>query len=190
MSPELEHKLIEKYPDLFKGRHKPITESLMAFGAEFQDGWYKIFDDLCEYLTHLSGHEKLVKLKPELVTKKNHGYMYVKCPTISFTQVKEKYGTMRVYWMGDGIDNWDEIESKIDPSFNTENLFSDYYDRIENAIDYAGFLSGKTCEVCSEPGKVYTNGWCMSRCKKCIVEHYGFDPDEDLKEENEEITKL
>jgi len=189
MSPELEHKLIERYPDLFKGRHKSVQESLMCFGCEFSDGWYKIFDDLCDYLTRCSKNEKLVKLKSELVTKENHGYMYVKCPGISFTQVKEKYGTMRVYWMGDGIDNWDEFKEKIDPSVDTDDMFSDYYDRVENAIDYVSFLSGKTCEECGEPGKVYTNGWYVARCKKHAIEHYGFDPDEDLNE-NEEIVKL
>jgi len=189
MSPELEKQLIEKYPVLFLGRHKPITESLMAFGCEFGDGWYKIFDDLCSYITRLSKREELLKLKPELVTKENHGYMRVKVPDISFTQVKEKYGTMRVYWMGNGIDNWEEIEAKLDPSVITNNLFDSYYDRVENAIEYVGFLSGRTCEVCGEPGKVYTNGWYVARCKKHAIEHYGFDPDKDLKED-EEIVKL
>ena len=189
MSPELQNKLIEKYPTLFKDRNKPPTQSLMCFGCEFQDGWYKIFDDLCQYLTHLSEHEKLVELKPEFKTKENYGYMYIKSPDISFTQVKEKYGTMRVYWIGNGIDNWEEIESKIDTSVNIDTLFNTHYDRVQNAIDYVEFLSGKVCEECGEPGKVYTNGWYVSRCKKHAIEHYGFDPDEDLKED-EEVIKL
>lgn len=190
MSPELQYSLIEKYPVLFKDKDKPMTQSLMCFGCEFQDGWYKIFDDLCDYLTRLSEGEQLIQLKPELKTKENYGYMYVKNPTISFTQVKEKYGTMRVYWIGNGIDNWDEIESKLDDSVKTDNLFNKYYDRVENAIDYVEFLSSKICEECGEPGKVYTNGWYVSRCKKHAIEHYGFDPDEDLEEKNEEVVKL
>jgi hypothetical protein len=188
MKPELQNKLIEEYPVLFQDRHKPMTQSLMCFGCEFGDGWYNIFDDLCHYLTVLSKGEQLVKLKPELETKENYGYMYLKNPTISFTQVKEKYGTMRVYWIGNGVEgDWDEIKSKFDDSVNSDKLFSKYYDRVENAIDFTEFLSGKICEECGESGKVYTNGWCVSRCKKHAIEHYGFDPDEDL---NEKIVKL
>lgn len=188
MSPELQNKLIEKYPILFKDKDKPMTQSLMCFGCEFQDGWYKIFDELCEYLTRICKQEKLVKLKPEFESEGYCGYMYIKCPTISFTQVKEKYGTMRVYWIGNGIDNWNEIEKKID-TVGIDTLFSSYYDRVENAIDYVEFLSSKVCEECGEPGKVYTNGWYICRCKKHAIEHYGFDPDEDLNE-NEKIVKL
>ncbi len=189
MSPELEHKLIEKYPALFKDRHRPPTESLMCFGCEFSDGWYNIFSDLCEYLEMISDYKDMVKLKPEYHTPENHGYMHVKRPSISFTQVKEKYGTMRVYWIGNGVDGWEEIKEKLDPSVDTNKIYDRYYEKIENAIDYVSFLSGKTCEECGEPGKVYTNGWYMCRCKKCIVDRYGFDPDEDLKED-EEIVKL
>ena len=187
MSPELERKLIEKYPVLFEERHKPMTQSLMCFGCEFQDGWYKIFDDLCHYLTRLSKGEQLVKLKPEFTTKENYGYMYLKNPTISFTQVKEKYGTMRVYWIGNGVEgDWDEIKNKFDDSVEPGNLFNKYYDRVENAIDYVEFLSSKVCEECGEPGKVYTNGWYVSRCKKHAIEHYGFDPEEDLDDDENE----
>jgi hypothetical protein len=188
MNVELQKKLIEKYPILFKDRDKPITQSLMAFGCEFGDGWYKIFDELCYYLTRLAKQEKLVDLKPELKTKENYGFMYIKNPDISFTQVKEKYGTMRVYWIGNGVDNWDEVKEKIDPSVNINDLFTSYYDRVENAIEYVEFLSSRVCEECGEPGKLYTNGWYMTRCKKHIIEHYGFDPDEEIKDE--EIVKL
>ena len=183
MNRDLEKNLIEKYPILFKDRNKSPKESLMCFGCEFDDGWFKIFDELCQYLTFIAKQEKLVKLKPEFLTKENYGYMYIKNPDISFTQVKEKYGTMRVYWIGNGIDNWEEIKDKIDVSVNVNDLFNSYYDRVENAIDYVSFLSSKVCEECGEPGKVYTNGWYMTRCKKHIVERYGFDPDEEVEDE-------
>ena len=187
MRAELQNKLIEKYPILFQDRYKPMTQSLMCFGCEFADGWYNIFDDLCGYLTHIAKGEQLVRLKPELETKENHGYMYVKNPTISFTQVKEKYGTMRVYWIGNGVEgDWDEIKSKIDNSVKTDDLFNKYYDRVENAISYVEYLSGKVCEVCGEPGKVYRCGWYMSRCKPCAIRDYGFDPDEKDNEDEED----
>lgn len=183
MSPELEHKLIEKYPTLFKDRNKSPRESLMCFGCEFSDGWYKIFDELCDYLTKLANHEMFFTIKDEYKTEDGKGYIYVKHPSISFTQVKEKYGTMRIYWVGNGIENYEEIQVKLNDPEALEINTKQYYDKVDNAIDYAEFLSSKVCEECGDPGKVYTNGWYMARCKKHIIERYGFDPDEEeLKE--------
>jgi hypothetical protein len=182
MKAELEQKLIEKYPTLFKGRNLSPKESLMCFGCEFGDGWYKIFDELCCYLTCLSEQDELLRVGDEFKTEENHGYEYVNRPTISFTQVKEKYGTMRVYWSGNGItENDEKIFDRLTEE-GQKKAFKRYYDQIENAIEYVEFLSGRTCEICGEPGKLYNNGWVMCRCKKCIVDHYGFDPDENLKE--------
>lgn len=182
MSPELEKKLAEKYPTLFQDKDKPVTQSLMAFGCEFDDGWYKLIDDLCEYITKLSNREDMVRLKDEYKTKENYGFIHVKRPSISFTQVKEKWGRIRIYWHGGGVDNFEEIKEKVNYQ-DYEKHVNSYYDSIQNAIDYVEFLSGKVCEVCGEPGKMYTNGWYMVRCKKHIIERYGFDPDEEeLKE--------
>lgn len=183
MSPEFEKQLIEKYPVLFKDVNKSPRETLICFGAEFSDGWFKIFDDLCDYLTKLSKHKILLRLKDEFKTEENKGYTYVESPTISFTQAKEKYGLIRIYWMGNGIDNYEEIKQKLNNPEDLEDNIKRFYDRVDNAIDYVEFLSSKVCEDCGKPGKLYTNGWYMTRCKKHIIEHYGFDPDEGEQKE-------
>ena len=183
MSPELEKQLIEKYPILFRDVNKSPKETLICFGCEFSDGWYKIFDNLCAYLTRLSRHEMFLRVKDEFKTDENKGYIYVKYPTVSFTQVKEKYGTMRVYWIGNGLDNYDEVKQKLNNLDDLEVNVKRFYDKVEHAIDFTEFLSSMVCEECGEPGKLYTNGWHMTKCKKCIVEHYGFDPDDDLSED-------
>jgi rubrerythrin len=70
MSPELEQKLYEAFPDLFAERHLPMTQSCMYWGIETGDGWYQIIYDLC------------TKIKEE---------------DVHFTQIKEKFGLARVY---------------------------------------------------------------------------------------------
>lgn len=70
MSPELEKKLIEEFPNLFKGRHMPITENLMCFGCECEDGWYQLIHDFCEK---------------------------AKNTDVYFTQIKEKFGRLVIY---------------------------------------------------------------------------------------------
>jgi hypothetical protein len=67
MSPELEKKLVDKYPKLFSSKQ--------FWGFECGDGWYDILDHLCGSLvTYTYGDEEI----------------YV-------DQVKEKFGRLRFY---------------------------------------------------------------------------------------------
>jgi hypothetical protein len=84
---ELEELLASRWPDVFRGRDRPLTQSLMTFGCECGDGWYPLLDALCETLTeHASA---LGRLPPEAV------------------QIKEKYATLRFY-VGGGGDEYDD----------------------------------------------------------------------------------
>ena len=40
MNPELTERLFTEFPELFRGRHLPVTQNLMGFGFECEDGWY------------------------------------------------------------------------------------------------------------------------------------------------------
>jgi hypothetical protein len=67
MSPELEKKLLDKYPKLFSSKQ--------FWGVECGDGWYDILDHLCGSLvTYTYGDEE-----------------------IYIDQVKEKFGRLRFY---------------------------------------------------------------------------------------------
>lgn len=81
MREELEKKLVEKYPELFRGKDKPPTESLMCFGCECDDGWFELINTAC-YL--IQNH---MKYRPE-------------CPPVEFMQIKEKFGGLRLYYYG------------------------------------------------------------------------------------------
>ncbi|HZD53321.1 MAG TPA: hypothetical protein VE175_09750 [Woeseiaceae bacterium] len=80
MSPELERKLVEKYPKLFADFGAPPNRSLMAFGFECDDGWFDLLDTLCA---------QLANLKPA----SGDGDL----PPLTAVQVKEKFGTLRFY---------------------------------------------------------------------------------------------
>jgi len=70
MKKELEKKLIEKFPRLFKGKGMPLTENLMSFGCEINDGWYDLMYETCTKLNDF--------------------------PVI-LVQVKEKFAGLRIY---------------------------------------------------------------------------------------------
>lgn len=178
MKPELEHKLIEKYPDLFKNRNKSPKESLMCFGCEHGDGWFTILKNLCGYIENIKESRTLgLKLRDEFKTEENHGFMEFGCPNIIFDQIKEKYGTLRVYWHFDEIENYEEIKSKLSNPEDLDKTLSRYSDRIENAIEFGEYLSSITCEITGKPGKLYTEGWCVTLCPEEALKKFGHDPE-------------
>lgn len=64
--------------------------------------------------------------------------------TFRFTQIKEKYGTIRAYWTG-----------RLSPEASA---------RVDEAIDLAEARSVCTCDVCGQPGVLRTGGWLTTRC--------------------------
>lgn len=137
MSPELEKKLVEKYPGLFRDKDLPPTQSLMCFGCEHDDGWYDIVEAMCGLISrHLEG------------TTNEHPYR--------FTQIKEKFGGLRVY--GTGGDDY-----------------------IHGVVDMAESMSYKTCEVTGQPGRLHHRGiWLktLSDAKASELDYERYDGNE------------
>ena len=68
---------------------------------------------------------------------------YSKPPTqLVFTQIKEKFGTLRIYYSGG-----DEFCCGV--------------------ISMAESMSAVTCEECGLPGKVHEGAWIRTQCDKC-----------------------
>ena len=89
MREELDKKLCEKYPDIFRDRHAPITETPMGFGFECGDGWYDLIDALCKKIQHhVDWESKYPKPHEENIEQ------------VVAIQVKEKFGGLRFYCDG------------------------------------------------------------------------------------------
>ena len=76
MKKELEEKLYEDFPQLFRDRNEPINRSLMLYGCDCGNGWYNLIYETCE---------KLMANNPE------------GCFRVVFVQIKEKFGGLRIY---------------------------------------------------------------------------------------------
>ena len=72
MSPLLDGLLCKRYPEIFKMRHAPMTETAMCWGFECGDGWFELIDCLCA---------SIMDNPPPPVA----------------VQVKEKFGGLRFY---------------------------------------------------------------------------------------------
>lgn len=86
--------------------------------------------------------EKRVKFDVENKPKRVQFYEQP-CPQLEFTQIKEKFGTLRVYTSG-----------------------GDEY--CQGAIDFACSMSSRICENCGKPAKSSRpGGWIRTVCKSC-----------------------
>lgn len=85
MREELDKKLCEQFPEIFKDRHGNMKETCMCWGFSHGDGWYYIVEKLCKNL--------------ENIRKKYD--IHVKA-----VQVKQKNGTLRFYYDPSFGDRW------------------------------------------------------------------------------------
>jgi hypothetical protein len=85
MKKELQDKLFEKYPKVFRQRDLPMQQTCMCWGITCGDGWYNILDVMCAEIQHHLEHN----------ASKDEGTISVEA-----TQVKEKYGGLRFYYNG------------------------------------------------------------------------------------------
>ena len=171
MTDELEITLVNKYPNLFKNYNGDPKHTCMAWGIECCDGWYKILDHLFGYLTNLMERKLVIEYTKEYREKhKEHKDFYTNFysykllpPQIVLDQVKEKFGTLRVYYSTYTDDVPEEIWSILD-SNDYDKKIERYQNAIDNAIDYAEYQSGITCESTGKDGKLYTKGWHKVLC--------------------------
>lgn len=119
MNKEHEDYFIKTYPSLFPPediRTDPM-QSCMCWRMECGDGWFNLLDKLFKKIV-ATGFD------------------------VTLAQVKEKFGTLRVY-------------------------LNSFPEGIDVLINEAEAESEVTCEVCGSPGKLYTDGWYTVRCDKC-----------------------
>ena len=126
---EKNKELIKKYPFLLPRNvwtDKVLEDYDYSYTRldEIPDGWRIAFgEQLCE------------ELKDALLQA---GYL----DKFRFTQIKEKYGTLRLYNNGCNKEAWDVINK---------------YEA----------LSARTCIVCGKPATKISQGWICPYCDKC-----------------------
>ena len=87
MKPELQNKLFEDYPSIFRQKDLPMSQTCMCWGIDTGDGWYNILDTLCNQIQNHLKHNLRKDQDPPTVN-------------VEATQVKEKFGGLRFYYNG------------------------------------------------------------------------------------------
>ncbi len=132
MDAKLENLLFDKYPELFRRKDLPMTQTCMCHGICANSGWFNLINETCAKI------EKIRKENPDL--------------TLELEQVKEKWGTLRVYF-----------------ECNRDKMTDALWNEIYNITIDAEKQSSKICENCGSSDEVLTvkESWVQSLCKKC-----------------------
>lgn len=127
MNKEFDNTLCNKYPKIFRDRYAPMDQTGMCWGFGCGDGWYDLIDVLCNSIqNHVDWDIKMGKEPNQVVA----------------TQVKEKFGTLRFYYMG-----------------------GDEY--VDGLVSMAESMSSRICEICGSKGTlVDKNRWYQTLCEK------------------------
>ena len=162
MTPELNLKLIEKYPEMF------LLQNFRGRGyfvIECGDGWYNILDHLFVNIqSHIKNNNERFWKIDEAETMIHNGFrddvpQYMqnqlealangngKYPVLmdfpEFQQIKEKFGTARIYYNTEGQDDY-----------------------IDGLVSMAESMSKTTCEECGNAGTIgnHSGGWIKTLC--------------------------
>jgi len=119
MSPDKTKELFDIHPSFFTSLHP--FEPLSMSGFDCGDGWMDVL------------RKAFTEMKE--VAERN-GY------NTKITQVKEKYGTLRIYLDAD-------------------------FDDFDHIIQRAEKESSETCELCGKPGELVNDGWYHTFCSEC-----------------------
>jgi len=193
MKQELQEILMGKYPDIFRDRNRPMTETLICFGLEVGDGWYTVIDNLCHELTTIQNECNLIAKASQVKEKFATLHFYIDivptkdCDIITNTRVwltnfRLLVCKMHAYWLLPLIDRFTHV-SYQGPHYGPYKRFNMYKwtRRIHDAINKAEAVSAVTCELCGEPGNCDTShAWIATVCDKCKDKRY----EEPKKEED------
>jgi len=124
MKLELDNILCERYPYIMVNRYQTMNVTCMCWGFECGDGWFTILDQLMSKIQH----------HIDWKNKKD-----IEVPQVTFDQVKEKFGSLRIYYSGGD-------------------------DVIDGMIQMAQSMSSVTCEQCGNPGSMRGRGWLYTSC--------------------------
>ena len=175
MREELDKKLVEKYPRIFKNRYGDMRETCMVWGFP-GDGWYLLIDRLCALIeNHIENKESSEKRKAdmnEIKTALRAG------DDSKFEEYYKTFGNefkveAKARLLTGDLEEVKEVypvvASQVKEKFGGLRFYVDGGDDTVHAyIDFAENLSYYICESCGSMDHVgTTSGWIVTLCKSC-----------------------
>lgn len=165
MNKEKEQALRIEFPALFRN-----PRSIVALrGIECDDGWYRIIHALCaavERRAAAAGLRRGSRLWPR------------------FAQIKEKFGTLRVYLDVGSRNRGIHAVDFLNAGLSLRGKPEDRYAPLHAAVAAAEKRSASVCERCGRPGTLRRHRpWLQTLCDRCsALRDEGFEHEAQLFE--------
>lgn len=180
MRPELDDKLCETYPKIFRDRHLPMTHTAMCWGFDCGDGWYNIIETLCECIqSHIDNtrKERALALRFNRALKRaraGDSRGLIKYYDLGYSQDSREYAESRAQRALDTNEDYrvvpeacgQVVTSQVKEKFGGLRFYHYGGDRtVDGMVRLAEILSYKVCETCGAPGRVQGKTWRSTRCE-------------------------
>lgn len=195
MKKELEEKLFQKYPKIFKQKDLPISKTAMCWDIDTGDGWYMLIDELCNSLQFDidNNNREWVKKPKWLFNTLNYlnqkvginiGSSFKKYLDTDKKDVYYRFNSIssKIFvWLIDKLTTSKLVEGQRYPQLEAVQVKEKFgglrfyvinaNEEQQSVINFAESLSYSICETCGSTHNVtQTEGWVYTRCEKCMNE--------------------
>jgi hypothetical protein len=192
MNQDLDKKLVEKYPKIFRDRHAPMTHTAMCWGFDHGDGWYNIINQLCGVIqNHIDNtrRNRASALKYNRLLKRalngDTSPLYRYYTGEDFRKIVIADTERNRKWARERVEaDLTKAEFRTIPKACPQVVATQvkekfgalrfYYsggdDFVDGVITFAENMSAVTCEMCGKPGKMRYGGWIQTLCDEHAVE--------------------
>ena len=173
MREELDKKLCEKYPHMFKNRYASMQETAMCWGFSCGDGWYKIINALC---FQIESHVKWKREQRARDLLRNRAVKRGYDAVLNFITRGKEPDTWHIECanriINEGLTEPTELVSRVVVDQVKEKFggLRFYYhggdDVVDGMVRMAESWAAYTCEECGDPGHRRDGGWVRTLCDK------------------------
>lgn len=177
MRKELDEALCAKYPEIFKDRNAPMTQTAMCWGFDCGDGWYNIINYACALI---QGHINAQKSHIESLKQWNEEIQKAHAGDWSFLYEKWNSEKARA-WLEENLEKEKKrylielreipepfsqvVATQVKEKYGTLRFYYNGGDEyIDGVVAMAESMSARTCETCGAPGELRGLGWVYTAC--------------------------
>ncbi len=180
MKQELDSKLCEKYPKIFKDRYADMRTTAMCWGFEHDSGWFNIIDLLCGQIQgHINWRRKERAIALVFNRALKRALAGNKDSLIKYFSYKGKVSDYTMKSVAEAIEKAtyrdvpekirQVVASQVKEKFGTLRFYYNGGDEyIHGLAAMAEAMSARTCESCGSPAKTQGTGWRTTMCQPCI----------------------
>ena len=83
MDSQLENKLYQRFPHIYREKNAPLESSKMGWGFQCEDGWYKIIYEMSRKIQRLSGEGDFAPAITEVSKNLEDGALYIEARNLT-----------------------------------------------------------------------------------------------------------